>query len=375
MTEGFSVFLSTLNCGKNLPIAELAKLGGVIETLVPSQPVHDIYVLGFQELVPIWQGSFPELVQCQLQDISRAVLKLLNQLESHRTFKLATLNSVGAIGLLVFVDDRYITTSCFKTSVKCGMLYSSLKGATAAKLTLQNPETERMDSFIFVTAHLAANEGEAQQLKRESDYHTIVNELERELGSFNGNHVFFSGDLNFRSSKWTSNLTDYQDAELVREAISKHDELTRSRRANRIFLNFQEPPILFAPSYKFMLSGLEAYHPARTPSWCDRILFQNYEKPLQPKIIEYSTCKRTQALQFTDHLPVFLQLKVPHIEMKLSATTAESSANVARPGSHAIGSLADYTIGYFGYLSDRYGSQVAVVSGILVLWLLYNLFT
>ncbi|SCU78909.1 LANO_0A04434g1_1 [Lachancea nothofagi CBS 11611] len=369
MRSEYSLLISTFNCGKCLPLTEPSQLEKIASILVSPDFVHDIYVLGFQELVAIWQGSFPDIVETQLLTLSYAILKRINALDVSREFKLVALNSVGAIGLLVYVDTKFITTNILKASARCGLLFSSLKGATAVKLTLQAPDSENFSSFVFVTAHLAANEGEEHLLRRENDYHAVTNALEQELGPFAANHVFICGDLNFRSGRWATGETDFSNTDYLREAVRQHDELSTSKGSGRIFKNFQEAPISFAPTYKFQLTTpKESYNPSRIPSWCDRVLFQN--GPVKPKILSYTSCKRSSALQFTDHLPVVLQVIVPYADFD-SSVSSLIVKQASTQGSRTIGRLVDLIIGYSGRATDLYGTQLVVAGILLALWVIY----
>ncbi|SCU94020.1 LAME_0F05798g1_1 [Lachancea meyersii CBS 8951] len=373
MADPYSLFVSTFNCGKLLPADDPAAIQAVISALLPVGKPHDVYVLGFQELTVIWQGSFADIVQQTLQKVARYVLEHLNAQNIGRRYEIAALNSSGAIGILALVATELSVLSIFKTNAKCGMLYSSLKGAAALQLTLQRAGSALSDSFVFVTAHLTANEGEEQRLKREEDYHTVVAALQRDFGSFVNHHVFICGDFNFRAQKWALNADDFRNPLLVRRAAIEHDELNLSRAAGRIFHNFEEPPVEFAPTYKFMLTSPdEQYNTIRIPSWCDRVLFRRYHST--PHILSYKSRKRCAALQFTDHLPVSLEVIVPHLEFE-QAVSAQNWSESPQWSAELIGSATDTLIGYSGLASDRYGRQLTFAALMMVLWVLYQLFT
>ncbi|CUS21634.1 LAQU0S03e07096g1_1 [Lachancea quebecensis] len=372
MEKTYKLFVSTFNCGKCLNFEQASDIDSILSHIVPRDHVHDVYALGFQELVSLWQGSFPDEVQEKLQGLSNRVLDLINSLSPRRNFKLVGLNSVGAIGLLVFADTTLEVTSVLKASAKCGILCSSLKGATAIKFNLSRPSLSVTDSFIFVAAHLAANEGELQRQRREGDYNNIATTLQQELGCFEGNHVLFCGDFNFRSRKWASSPADFNNLELLQAAVGVHDELSLSRKAQRAFQNFEEAPITFAPTYKFKLSVPEPeYNPRRIPSWCDRILFQNYGSPV--KILSYTACKRDAVLQFTDHLPVVLQVEVPHLAPQPPARFKTISSQSW--SYKLLGNATDFFIGYGGWAYVFYGHWLRALSLVLGLLVLYHLFT
>ncbi|CEP61239.1 phosphoinositide 5-phosphatase INP54 LALA0_S02e09868g [Lachancea lanzarotensis] len=374
MSDRYSLFVSTFNCGKVLPVNDSIALKAVISTLLPAEKSHDIYVLGFQELTPIWHGSFVEIVEKTLQKVGKQAVELLNAQNGGRRFKLAALHSTGAIGLVVILATNVSVLSVLKASVKCGVLYSSLKGAAAVQVTLQLNDCGISDSFVFMTAHLAANEGKNELLKREQDYHTVVDALQRELGSFANHHVFLCGDFNFRSRKWTDNAEDFRNLALVQQAVAEHDELSLGRKAGRVFANFTEAPITFGPTYKFSLTSPdEHYNLTRTPSWCDRVLFQSHQQT--PKILSYTSRKRNASLQFTDHLPVALELVAPHIEFEPVVFPTQNAPQAQQWTAKLVGSATDTIVGYSGLVNELYGRQIKAVALMLAIWLVWKTIT
>lgn len=60
------------------------------------------------------------------------------------------------------------------------------------------------------------------------------------------------------------------------EGLISNDQLKREQEAKRIFHNFHEAPINFAPTFKLNLESVGAhdrYNLKRIPSYCDRVLW------------------------------------------------------------------------------------------------------
>jgi hypothetical protein len=111
-----------------------------------------------------------------------------------------------------------------------------------------------------------------------------------------------------------------QPNEQVRKAISElstvplheKDQLRVEMELEHVFIDYQEPPINFMPTYKFDINtdSYDTSEKLRTPSWTDRILY----RPKRPKVlndnqtelesietIHYSCAKD---IKFSDHRPV-----------------------------------------------------------------------
>ncbi|SCW01590.1 LAFE_0E03004g1_1 [Lachancea fermentati] len=372
MSNQYDIFVSTLNCGKLLPFGQPSELEKVLELLLPADKDHDIYALGFQELVAIWEGSFPQLVESNLKLVSDICYKCLQKRQGNRNYELVSSHNSGALGVVIFADKKFKFSNIFKASVRCGLFYSSLKGAAAIKFTVTNEESTLTDTFIFIDAHLAANEGEVNRLRRIADWGTIFGRVQQEFGHFEGNHVFFLGDLNFRISNWKGTDTNYTSNEAIKELLAKYDELSLSIQSGSILSGFEEAEINFPPTYKFLLTTpQEQYDLRRLPSWCDRILFQSYSEPV--KVNLYRSVQRSEALQFTDHLPVLLNVVAPHISDANSTGTRSLLSHTN--SSQSIGSFSDFIIGHFGWLYASYGPYIVGATILLSLWLIFEIFT
>lgn len=179
---------------------------------------------------------------------------------------------------------------------------------------------------VFVVAHLAANE---EGLKgREDDWRAILRRLDRdEMPLGRGDvisvpmfhryeHVFVLGDLNYRisppGSDHASRVRWVQQRAAMRDwqALVARDQLTRERACGKVFANFEEGTIAFAPTFKIdPYTG--GYASTRVPSYCDRILWHSL-----PARVELVECLRYTALggvRDSDHIPVYAEfaLRVP----------------------------------------------------------------
>lgn len=181
---------------------------------------------------------------------------------------------------------------------------------------------------LFIVAHLAANEQRVQG--REDDWRAILRRLDKDdMPLTRGTepcitvplfhryeHVFVLGDLNYRIAPpgtdhgsrvaWVQDLVKRKQWDQLVDA----DQLTRERAGGKVFANFQEGDISFAPTFKTIPGGV-GYSGNRIPSYCDRILWHSL-----PARIDLVKCaKYTSLPEFnaSDHIPVYAQfdLKVP----------------------------------------------------------------
>ncbi|KAK8158540.1 Endonuclease/exonuclease/phosphatase [Phyllosticta citrichinensis] len=259
------------------------------------------------------------------------------------------------------------------------------KGAVGVRLGLRPaPETDLQDDveLTFVAAHLAPMEPAVA--RRKEDWEAIARNLVFEAdaehaaakagepaverGARDGDdqqpliskdyassaatalhgiysptaHVFFAGDLNYRTSDTPPSPQDHHsfpqpeatpDSSLHYSHLLKSDQLAREKAAGRVFQGFAEEPITFPPTYKYSFSRRPVPPPPsdtpapepelttwpwakhRFPSWCDRILFlsssspsndsSSSDSPLQPQA--YTSLP---VLASSDHAPVALSLSL-----------------------------------------------------------------
>ena len=375
MSDPIRVFASSFNCAKAFPVQDIEAQKSLIEQLIPHISHHDVYILGFQELVSIWEGSFPNVCLQYLRGVSKVVLERINTDES--VFKCVDVNCLGGMGIMVFCRDEYELCNVTKGNVRCGAFYSSLKGATATKFTIKRSGV--VDTITCLSSHLAANEGLINLEKRIQDYHAIMQSLREQFGDIDSTNFIFIGDLNFRLNKRFGDI-NYMDPDIISQLLEECDELKDVIKTGRAFENFKEAEILFPPTFKYNVADSNAVPPIdpltynfkRQPSWCDRILYSNNEKATTSL---YKAIPRTPEFHFTDHQPVILSIELPHIEAvsdfeaeeitdtgeetneleKLLPTSSVSSLSLS------CGRIVDSIMGYSGWLYCKHPRWLLVI--------------
>ncbi|RWR78462.1 Type I inositol polyphosphate 5-phosphatase 5 [Cinnamomum micranthum f. kanehirae] len=148
-------------------------------------------------------------------------------------------------------------------------------------------------SFCFVCCHLASGEKEGDELKRNADVAEILKSTHQ---------VIWLGDLNYRIA------LSYEETRVLLEAndwdaLLRRDQLIIEKEAGRVFDGWKEGKILFAPTYKYTHNSdsyagetVKSKKKRRTPAWCDRILWHGNG-------MEQVSYTRGES-RFSDHRPV-----------------------------------------------------------------------
>ncbi|SCZ96871.1 BZ3500_MvSof-1268-A1-R1_Chr4-1g06804 [Microbotryum saponariae] len=199
-------------------------------------------------------------------------------------------------------------------TVKTGMggRYGN-KGAILSRFVIDDT------SICFINCHLAA--GQTHRRQRDRDLVDILEEKSAfseldarsfgayALGSggttvFDHELVFLSGDLNYRIDARRDVVI-----QAVREgnydSLLSYDQLLQGLATNQTFRlrSFKEPPITFAPTYKYD-PGTDEYDTStkkRTPAWCDRIL---YRADRADKVTPLPDQYRRWEVNVSDHRPI-----------------------------------------------------------------------
>ena len=242
----------------------------------------------------------------------RTVRKLVGE-----CYEVVALQSLGAIRLVVLVRlplFRYVSQIRAAREGTGVAHMASNKGGVGISMRVGRL------SLCFVNAHLAAHQGAAHLALRNRNVVQIVRRLavamhvgELEL-ALQFHALFFFGDLNYR-------LHHSQSARRVLSAIARerwerlveHDELTQLRTDGALFAGFQEGPLCFPPTYKYVVGAPSASASAaepsvcgpydskkRTPAWCDRVLWR-HRRGVYVQQTYYSHQKE---LTSSDHKPV-----------------------------------------------------------------------
>jgi hypothetical protein len=163
----------------------------------------------------------------------------------------------------------------------------------------------------FLTAHLAAHEGESYYTARCDSIREILRgakTLKNYDAATASHHMFVLGDLNFRTKFEDGELEDNvkRANELVQaeewEKLYEYDELQQGLKKNDLLCRFETLPCLFSPTFKVKRQEGFVYNEKRTPSYTDRILFTSFdglEKFFTPRA--YEACP---GFITSDHKPI-----------------------------------------------------------------------
>lgn len=347
------ISIITFNCGKAFPFGDIVSVDRIISKLIPAtDEPQDLYAFGFQELTVIWESTFPEIIESYVKILEERILRQLTQRFENFEYKLAGFCNVGAIVLLVFSKTTLRVEHVSQTNCKRGYLRSSLKGGASLYIVTEDINGIK-EGFAFINCHFCANEGKSNMQARIDDYNCIMEDCEYNFKSlgFKDHHIFFLGDLNFRVNTSKLLVPDYSNMHVLKDILENNEELTTLRKQKKIFINFDEAPITYFPTYKYNIFDTRNFNKKRTPSWCDRILFKHY-KDEQVKIISYTSLTRTEELTFTDHQPVSLVIEVPVSQVNnnlIFETDIRRLSNM----SNLIGASLDTGIGYGGWLLSK----------------------
>ncbi|KAI3455119.1 hypothetical protein Pfo_011782 [Paulownia fortunei] len=331
--ETFKLFVGSWNAGGIPPPDNLN-----LEELLNTQNSRaDIYVFGFQEIVPLKAGNVlvPENnnISMKWNSLIKAALNKRTVIEdrlqkaevgeTQRIYPLKTHSSLNSsapdfeciiskqmVGIYITVWVRkdlhgYIShpsVSC----VGCGILGRlGNKGSVSIRFCLH--ET----SFCFVCSHLASGGKEGDERHRNTDAAHILARtlfpakplphLPRKI--LDHDRVIWLGDLNYRiylPEATTRSLVKNKEWSI----LLANDQLKAELTKGRVFEGWHEKEIEFAPTYKYDKNSDDYYGSdhkikakrMRAPAWCDRIIW--FGKGL--KQIQYDRVES----RLSDHRPV-----------------------------------------------------------------------
>ncbi|XP_058728334.1 type IV inositol polyphosphate 5-phosphatase 9 [Vicia villosa] len=336
-TEKYKVFVSTWNIGGIAPDEGL-NIEDLLETCSKS---FDIYVFGFQEIVPLKASN---VLGSEDNKISKKWNSLIREALNKRTHHYCCKDDDGdgdnikqdlkgnipgqqcksapqdfhciiskqMVGIMISVWVRsdlspFIRHPCV-SCVGCGIMGClGNKGSVSVRFLLH--ET----SFCFVCSHLASGGKEGDEKHRNSNVAEIFSRTSFPRGTLldlprkilDHDHVILLGDLNYRISmpeETTRLLVEKRDW----DSLLENDQLKMELVSGQILRGWHEGTIKFAPTYKYFPNsdlyygccyhGNKKAAKKRSPAWCDRVIwFGNGLKQ-----IEYS---RSES-KLSDHRPV-----------------------------------------------------------------------
>jgi endonuclease/exonuclease/phosphatase family metal-dependent hydrolase len=355
----FDLYLLTFNCARHLVDPD-ALAPSLFDALPPSASLPDVVAISLQEISPIAYSFLGGSFLTPYFDRVTDTVSLAASLRSHgnEKFEHVATRSLGMTALMIFAKPQFAERIKWIQSAGAGVGLWNMgnKGAVAMRLGVASQDDEIL-KMTFVAAHLAPMESNIEARNRDwellsrnlvflnKDTSGYSSSEEQPLlsssptlpedgnGLFTpGNHIFFAGDLNYRTHDQPPGPKAYETYPQIAHANSftdsfarllEGDQLKREKDANRTLHGFEELPITFPPTYKLSMrqskSGSAHKRSAsdpddhwtwakhRYPSWCDRILFvpapPSYR--LEPQIY---TALPVQAT--SDHRPVALSVRI-----------------------------------------------------------------
>ncbi|CAE6998676.1 hypothetical protein CFE70_000713 [Pyrenophora teres f. teres 0-1] len=355
----FELYLLTFNAAREL-VDPTSLAPAFFDALPKGAPVPDIVAISLQEVAPIAYSFLGGSYLKPYFDRITTTVQLAADRYSDGSESLEHIatRSLGMTALMLFARPNIIERLQWIQSAGAGVGFADMgnKGAVAMRLGLACPGSDDTLDLTFAAAHLAPMESNVEA--RNKDWENLVRNLvfvngddsgfssseERPLlasssevpadhnGLFTpGNHVFFYGDLNYRTHDSPPNEDAHKSypQPSASESSPMHyshllgkDQLTREKNAKRTLHGFDELPINFPPTYKYTTSHKNAkpakralsgesesweWSKHRYPSWCDRILFLRATSTsgLEPQIYTALPVQST-----SDHRPVALSLRV-----------------------------------------------------------------
>ncbi|KAG8077735.1 hypothetical protein GUJ93_ZPchr0007g5208 [Zizania palustris] len=289
------VCVGTWNVAGKLPPNDLA----IQEWLDMEEPA-DIYVLGFQEIVPLNAGNIfgaeDNRPVTMWEDIIRETLNKISpdkpkyKCHSDPPSPLRFKPSDDSLAM----EDELISVGA--------MGYIGNKGSIAVSMSIyQTP-------FCFICCHLTSGEKDGDGLKRNADVQEIhrrtifnpVSEVSMPKTIYDHERIIWLGDLNYRinlSYEKTHEFISVKDW----NGLFQNDQLKRELKKGGLFDGWTEGVISFPPTYKYKVNSEkytsdEPKSGRRTPAWCDRIL--SFGKGM--RLLAY----RTVDIRLSDHRPV-----------------------------------------------------------------------
>ncbi|WOL16251.1 type I inositol polyphosphate 5-phosphatase 8 [Canna indica] len=314
--ENLRMFVGTWNVGGRAPHGGLNLRDWLIST--PSSPA-DIYVLGFQEIVPLNAGnvlgledntpayqwlslirqalngeeskstctpnqfqkprvSFSDLLSMELdleenedeltsantttscsgQESPEFFLESMAATGGSGAYRLAASKQMVGIFLCVWVRASFLP-AISRLQVSCvgrGLMgYMGNKGSISISMSLQQT------TFCFICTHLASGEKDGDEVRRNSD----VMEILKRTKFLQSPHspqtilqhekVIWLGDLNYRLDSTTGSNAHELLQENNWQSLLEKDQLRIEQRAGRVFAGWEEGKIYFPPTYKYLFNS------------------------------------------------------------------------------------------------------------------------
>jgi hypothetical protein len=357
-----NLYLLTFNCGRNLVQPDIFA-PYLFQALPQPQPLPELLVISLEEIAPIGNSFLGGSFLTPYFNAFRQTVKLASKDTSYVN---TISRNIGMTAIMIFVrQDLVSRVSTLRTAgVGVGVQEMGNKGAVGVRIGLQTHEdAEEVMQMTFVAAHLAPMEDALKE--RNEDWRSIVqglafvsnaskkpigrDEQDEDVPLLQGtsegsnsttgmytpeSYLFFSGDLNYRTSetkpspedvkRFPQPRTDSEDPKHFSHLYAR-DQLTQQLQAKKSLHGLTEPPVTFPPTYKYATDpsappqGDDArewkWAQHRWPSWCDRILYLDLPswvpRNSTSSKIEVHSYKALPLFPTSDHRPVALYLSIP----------------------------------------------------------------
>ena len=336
--QSLKIFVGSWNFGNNVPPSNL-------EPWIPRGR-FDLYAIGMQEspgenikLIINYMGDEYVSIKDEVMGVIRLIVLIRKS-------------------MVQFVAPDSVESFHVASGILGGMGIN--KGGVGVALRYRNTP------IAFVASHLAARATAKRNRRRNKDVRTIVEKMSFGLGNVDVLHqynLFWLGDLNYRITlPWEETVSLIKQKKW--ETLRRHDQLLIEKAAGRVFYGYNELPLDFPPTYKYIdfkntaewdplrkngrlighicrteaataqsrehaaklqveegdthfflpadASGLRreyTRHKMQTPSWTDRIL----HKPLPGVVVTQESVGCADEIQTSDHTPIFstFNMRVP----------------------------------------------------------------
>jgi hypothetical protein len=381
-----NVYIVTFNCG-GTAINANALQTCLLNKLPKDAELPDVLVLCLQELAPRAVCFLGGPFLTSYFDAFRRAVEGAAAFRDNMSYVNTFTRNVGFTAIMVFVrQDQKKRVAWLETAgVGFGLWGMANKGSVGLRMGYKvDHDADDVMEMAFVSAHLAAHEGQKYLAERRQDWRTLVQGLvftlvgkrpqqrvviDREgedapllqgipddAGGFlyqgarsrtslddsmiygmykPTSHLFFAGDLNFRTSATPPTKEDYErypqpteDTENAKHYshLLPHDELKHEMDESRVLQGLSEHEIDFPPTYKYNTSAMKSpvqdddvpewpWTHRRWPSWCDRVLWMELPAWMRyqsraSKIVA-NAYGALPLLKTSDHRPVALSISIP----------------------------------------------------------------
>ncbi|KAL5079413.1 hypothetical protein RYX36_007834 [Vicia faba] len=327
------IFVGSWNIGGIAPPQNL----NIEDWLDTHNDYADIYVLGFQEIVPLnaanvlgpqnkknsmkWNSLIGatlnnkkpiKIVEEEIRAEPQKIYPLKEQVgeEFENVDDFQCIISKQMVGMFITIWARCDLYRFIQhlnvSSVGCGIMGClANKGSISIRFVLH--ET----SFCFICSHLASGGKEEDKRQRNVNANDILSQTSFPAGPMHDmpqniidhDRVVWLGDLNYRID-----MPHFATHSLINrrewETLLEHDQLKMELKEGHVFQGWHEGAIEFPPTYKYLPNsddyiGCDENHiikKKRSPAWCDRIIW--FGKGMNQ--IEYNRSESN----VSDHRPV-----------------------------------------------------------------------